>query len=63
MFVDAQEVEDNLRACGKFSNEVKDEEWNEDRADNEHEQEGCHEKELAEHPVEEKDVVCNFIYL
>jgi hypothetical protein len=61
MFIDAQEVEDNLKACGKFSDQVKDEEWNADIADSEHEQEGCHEEELAEQPVEEKDVVSNFV--
>jgi hypothetical protein len=61
MFIDAQEVEDNLKACGKFSDQVKDEEWNADIADSEHEQEGCHEKELAEQPVEEQDVVSNFV--
>ena len=44
MFIDAQEVEDNLKACRKFSNQVKDEECNVDIADSEHEQEGCHEK-------------------
>jgi hypothetical protein len=37
MFIDAQEVEDNIRACGKFSNQVKDEEWNADRAGSKHE--------------------------
>ena len=60
MFIDAKEVERNLRACGKFLDQVKDEEWNADIADNEHEQEGYHEKELEEKPVEEKDVVSNF---
>ena len=48
MFIDAQEVEDNLRACGKFLDQVKDEEWNANIVDNEDEQEGFHEKELAE---------------
>jgi hypothetical protein len=60
MFIDAQEVEDNLKACRKFSNQVKDEECNVDIDNSEHEQEGCHEKELAEKPVEEQNVVSNF---
>jgi hypothetical protein len=60
MFIDAQEVEENIKACGNFLDQVKDEEWNADIADNEHEQEVCYEKELAKHPVEEKDVVSNF---
>jgi hypothetical protein len=61
MFIDSQEVEDNIKAYGKFSYQVKDEEWNTDVDDNEHEQEGFHEEELAEQPVEEKDVVSNFV--
>ena len=60
-FIDSQKVEDNLKACGNFSDQVKDEEWNADIADSEHEQEGCHEKELVEQPVEERDVVSNFV--
>jgi hypothetical protein len=60
MFIDSQEVEDNLKACRKFSNQVKDEECNANIVDNEHEQEGCHEKELAEQPVEEKNIDSNF---
>ena len=48
MFIDAQEVEDNLKACRKFSNQVKDEEWNARRDDSKHEKEVCHEKELVE---------------
>jgi hypothetical protein len=63
MFIDAQEVEDNLKACRKFSNQVKDEECNANIVDSEHEQEGRHEKELAEQPVEEKNIVSNFFYL
>ena len=61
MFIDAQEVEDNLKACGKFSDQVKDDEWNADIVDSEHEQEGCHEEELAKQRVEEQDVVSNFV--
>jgi hypothetical protein len=61
MFIGAQEVQDNLKSYGKFLDQVKDEEWNADIANSEHEQEGCHEEELAEHPVEEKYVVSNFV--
>jgi hypothetical protein len=54
MFIDAQEVEDNLKACGKFLDQVKDEEWNADIDDIEHEQEICHEEELAEKSLRSK---------
>jgi hypothetical protein len=37
MFIDAQEVEDNIKACGKFLDQVKDEEWNVDIDDSENE--------------------------
>jgi hypothetical protein len=60
MFIDAQKVENNHKSWEKFSDQVKDEEWNVDIDDSEHEQEGCHEEELAEHHVEEQDVVSNF---
>jgi hypothetical protein len=61
MFIDAQEVEDNLKACGNFLDQVKDEEWNADITDSKHEQEGCHEEELAEQSVEEQDVISYFV--
>jgi hypothetical protein len=61
MFIDAQEVKENLRAFGKFSDQVKDEEWNVSIADSEHEQERCLEEELAEKSVAEQDVVYNFV--
>jgi hypothetical protein len=61
MLIHAQYVEDNLKSSGKFSDQLKDEEWNADIVDSEHEHEGCHEKELAEHPIEEQYVVSNFV--
>jgi hypothetical protein len=39
MFIDSQEVEDNLIACGKLSDELEDEGLNFEECENEHEQE------------------------
>jgi hypothetical protein len=37
MFIDSQEVEDNLQACGKFPNQINEKELDVEEYDSEHE--------------------------
>jgi len=38
MFIDAEEIEENLRACGKLPNQISDEDLNEYEEDKDYEQ-------------------------
>jgi hypothetical protein len=40
MFFDAHEIEDNLLACGKLSDQIENDEWNVVEHETVHEQEG-----------------------